>query len=217
MADNQRLSSICMPLGLALALLTCGLWSSSAGAIAPQYQCSTSYDPAKSYCEPVEKTPWRWSVDMHYGTPVQAYFLSEGAALAIVPPRFMTAGAGGWCSDVYSHTAYDSQPITYAFGIEQIRRHTATFDATATNGSGCVDEFEHTVALIQTRDIKCPDPIDGGNWSLQYEVGNAATPYCAIPWTKVRKRQQCDVGKGNPCDLVTGAKSQVETDVPRTT
>jgi hypothetical protein len=101
---------------LVLILLTCGGWPESAGAIAPQYQCSTSYDAAKSYCEPVEKTPWRWSVDMHYGTPVQAYFLSEGAALAIVPPRFMTAGPGGWCSDVYSHTAYDSQPITCVAG-----------------------------------------------------------------------------------------------------
>jgi hypothetical protein len=43
-----------------------------------------------------------------------------------------------------------------------------------------------------------------------HEVGNAGTPYCAIPWTRARQ-QQCDIVKGNPCHLATGTKTQAES------
>jgi YD repeat-containing protein len=181
--------------------------TTSFAVIPLQNQCSSSYDAARSFCEPVDITEWRWYINLGYGVPWKGPFASQAQALAIPPDWFESS----WCSTTLNHIDHDVVDYPPQYGVEVRQLHSAHYD-TYSPIPTCQGYYDYSAALDQRRDVRCPDPAEAGaTYTLVYESGNPSTPYCAIPWTKVRK-QECGLPKGNPCDVTLGNKTQTETD-----
>jgi RHS repeat-associated protein len=183
--------------------------TTSAAQVPTQNQCTASYDPARSYCVPVEITDWLWYVHPGYSSPWHGPFASEGEATAFVEEWF----GGSWCSITLSNVVHDTQPPVFDKGIDVKRYHQAHYDVYH-QPPACTAYFDHVPALEQRRDVRCPAAEEPGtSYTLVYQAGNPLTPYCAMPWTKIRK-QHCEtqIEKGNPCEVALGVKIQRESD-----
>ena len=212
MSNQEFVKALCA--SVACVLLASGfLFATRAQATIPlQNQCSTTYDPQRSYCEPVVLTPWQYQADPFFGMPIQGPFPTEAAAIASIPPLF-TPPNQFWCTEVFDHITHDFDAILYVNGIDYVHGHIAYYNATGyTNYTpDCSQSWQSGARIMQTREVKCP-VVAGQQFTLVYEAGNAQTPYCAMPWTAAHKKTDCDLRKGNPCDVMSGSKTQTETD-----
>lgn len=127
--------------------------------------------------------------------------------------------ASGTCSFTFNHVEYGVYPSTYDYGIEVIANYLVWYDTVASQTSvpPCANTGQAYATLGRMRSVVCPARVDPqfGAWKVVYEPGNPATPYCAIRWTFAHKKQ-CDLTKGNPCELPHGTKTQAESDYSAT-
>jgi hypothetical protein len=117
---SSDFSRVCR-LGLFIGFLFTALWLAPTRALADiplQDQCSPSYDETKSYCTPVVKTEWLYSIVPHGSSQLLGTFKSESAAIAAATAVSWPAllQPSGWCSFAYSHVEYDVYPIVSDYG-----------------------------------------------------------------------------------------------------
>lgn len=199
------------------------LWVASTPALAAiplQDQCSTSYDADRSYCAGVDKIDWKYYITPAYsGAQLGPFPTEEAAIAAAIAVSWPRAQQNGSCSFTFNHIQRNVYTSGYDYGIETSGGDLVWFDnvVNQTQVPPCATTGQSYASLGRQRSVVCPARVDPqfGAWKVVYEVGNPATPYCAIPWTRAHKKQ-CDLTKGNPCELPNGAKTQAESDYSAT-
>src|SRR5688572_3331012 len=94
-----------------------------------QSSCSTTYDPTKYMCAPVEISDWRFKINgpANYS---RGPFETEAEAIAALPSAYVTPASSSWCSMTPTSVEHDYfAPSTYA-GIIYVRGHRAHYDST---------------------------------------------------------------------------------------
>lgn len=221
---QRRFSALSYTLALLPVLLVSSWPVTTHAAIDPQYQCTSEPDPNSmssptgAKCQPVDIGPWRFLAgDLGYGLNNgywnTTYFNSESALTSAIGANFLAASNS--CTVDYSgSTLYSSGPsggYIYSAGILIITYWTANYDTTWPT-PGCGINGTYTPEYSQRRNLSCPE-----GYTFTHDAATSTGPYCACPWGSsdacaVKMCFQGAVSKGNPCNVTTGNKFEVEPD-----
>jgi YD repeat-containing protein len=209
------------PSACALALfVAAAFFARPAQAVDPQYQCTAPGVTPGSFCTSVYPTPWVYHPEINIEGTKNYASLGEIIAAweAYLPAHTVRCAPTPLTSTTFDVSGpWSSTSPHYEYGVDIFHQHRLKFLSIVYNNSApmCgITWADYSTTILVTRSVVCPV-----GYTLIYEAGPPVVgPYCALEWDKVDEHKcpgGCGSGqvhKGNPGEVASGNKRQIETD-----
>lgn len=184
----------------------------------PQFPCSATPEPGKYKCAALIVSPWEYRI-LPAGvvsTPTLGPFSSEQAAIsAATAYSATTPSAADWCSYDFDHIIRDIDGSFSSLGVDLLHRDRVIYTGLGFHSEQppCQTHIEPLARLERSRGVSCPHLEGEPQWQLVHDGTAATLPYyCACPWDSTCQAPCCDENKGNPIEMLEGAKVETEVD-----